>query len=176
MGRHSEWNGNSGKGRTGWGCESFPYLRLNTIFLFTLLQSLRWGRGRKGDSRSPKFICSYFQELQVSVSTYIIELLSVIYLYQQILYKSRVNSNSTSGLCWSLPESVLMLGKKWLLGLTCVVKWRVCHSPQHYSIPHYYWLCLYKVIGCPVTPQAQQMKHFLECPDNRAPGTLERSG
>ena len=58
---------------------------------------------------------------------------------------------------------------------TCSEMEGVCCSPQHYSIPHYYWLCLYKVIGCPVTPQAQQMKHFLECPDNRAPGTRERS-
>lgn len=118
--------------RTGWGCESLSVFKVEYNFLFTLLQSLEWGkRGREREKvgHQSSFV-HISRNFQVSVSTYIIELLSVIYLAISRSYtRAEVNSNLTSGLCWSLPESVLILGKKWLLGLTRVVKRRGFAAP-----------------------------------------------
>ena len=120
--------------RTGWGCESFSVFKVEYNFLFTLLQSLEWvkrGREREQVGHQSSFV-HISRNFRVSISTCIIELLSVIYLAIGRSYtRAKVNSNSTSGLCWSLPESVLMLGKKWLLGLTCAVKQRGFAAPPN---------------------------------------------
>lgn len=111
----------------------FPYLRLNTIFSSPSYSPWSGERGRERETvgHQSSFV-HISRNFRVSVSTYIIELLSVIYLAISRSYtRAEVNSNSTSGLCWSLPESVLMLGKKWLLGLTCVVKWRGFATPPN---------------------------------------------
>lgn len=130
----------------------------------------------EGGSRSPKFICSYhYKFLGFHFYSYY---RTVTYLAISRSYtRAEDHSKFSSGLCWVLPDSVFMLGRNGCWGWFMWWTGGGLPSPTphtHYSIPHYYWLWLQKVMGWEITPPEKQTKHFPECPDNRALGTQER--
>lgn len=123
-------------------------------------------------------VCAWVQSSLHGRLTNTIDLL-FIWPSANIVPEQNRTPNLSSGLCWALPDSVSMLGKKWPLGVTHTVKWRGTAAlpprpPQMLQHPLSYSLWLQMVIGWDVTPQGEQRKRFLEWPGNRAPSTQAR--
>ena len=142
-------------GGLGGDVNILPYLRLNTIFFSHSYSP--WSRERgegEGESRSPKFICSYRHTLlgfhfHSSYRT-------VIYLAISRSY-TRAEEDSRFVLCpwldsaWSCTHA----GGEVAVGADrCSEMEGVGPPPRcHYRITRYYWLWLQKVMGCNRTPQ-----------------------
>lgn len=121
--------------RTGWGCESLSIFKVEYNFLFTLLQSLEWGkRGREREKVGHQSSFVHISRKLPSFRFHLYYRTVICYLFghQQILYKSRselqFNQWSLLVFAWVCTHT----GKEVATGADmCSETERVCRSPSN---------------------------------------------